>query len=881
MALTDPLPLALKSATVSLSSQAGDGTGFFVAPRVVLTCAHVVDGEEGVVRGQWQGSQVEFRLDNSYRGDDPPDLAALHLETPLDHPFVALAPSVLPGDYLWSWGYPRGSYSSGDSVALKYDGPSERHDGELIRASGARPRPGFSGAPVLNRRTGGVCGVVRLGDQNDSVTRLVSADKILETYPELSRYQRPPHTNIEWLDLLTDEQLHAGAWRYPSRQLLAYLEAVRGFVRSHPYAISLPNTPPLSTVYLRQHGVSLQRVTEEDSLINLPGPESVGREVSGKQQLFTRHRNTLIIGRPGAGKSSLLRYVAEIASRDWIFAKDGAFVPAYVPARALSSRNSFNAALAATVNRELGTWLDTSLPDDWFSRQPIPGVPWLLLVDGIDEIFTADGRREVLNSIIHRRGTENYRFLIASRPLPYLEIDQLLRAGTGAYEILPFSPDQLLILAELWFKALSFNQPRALAERFRAELERSRTAHLARVPLLATMLCVVFAGNPAQGIPRSRAELYERFITLLMSKQYQHVDIYERLDRRARPYGPAARQSVRILLGRARHLIERLAAARHRGDQRPFIDLAQIWTVSLRPPCMPEDEWGQILQDLLRQSGVMTQRRGEFAFVHMTVEEYLAARYTAYNLTPEVANYLVFLQGREQSYRQFLAHVCVKSGVSFEVGALHSLSTGTPEDVMFIASLLRDGLELGDVVRAAAVSRLGRMAASSEPGDISAELRIAAAYELVYLSPEKGLAPLRGIAENPRMSRFDRIQAARQLVELDFRLGVGLLTDLIDAFTSTGSGDCLRAARYLLELDVSLGLEALKRIAQNPYLDGWTCLEAAVEIERWDKNLSRTVLKDIARDSQVGLLCRLDAIELLGADADPGLAASLYDQRLP
>ncbi|MEV1246777.1 trypsin-like peptidase domain-containing protein [Nonomuraea sp. NPDC049750] len=879
MALIDPLPLALKSATVSLSSQGGMGTGFFVAPGVVLTCAHVVNGEE-VVQGQWQDVKIELRVDNRTRDDSTPDLVTLYPKRPVDHPFVALAPSVSPGDDLWSWGFPKGSYSLGDSVALKYDGPSQRHDGELIRASGARLTPGFSGAPVLNRRTGGVCGVVRLGDQNDSITRLVPADQIFEVYPDLTRHHFPPHTNIEWLDLLEDEQLHAGAWRYPSRQLLAYLEALRGFVRSHPYAASLPNTPPLSTVYLRQHGVSLQRATEENSVINMPGPESADPGISGKQQLFTRNRNTLIIGRPGAGKSSLLRYVAEIASRDWLFAKDGAFVPAYVPAMALSSRSSFSTALAAAVNRELGTWLDTSLPEDWFSRQPIPGVPWLLLVDGIDEIFTADGRRKALNSITHRRGAENYRFLIASRPLPHQEIVQLLRAETGAYEILPFSPDQLLMLAELWFKGLRLDQPRVLAERFRSELERSGIAHLARVPLLATMLCVVFAEHPTERIPPSRGDLFERFIELLMSKQYWHVDIYKQLDGRAEPYGSAARQAVKALVSKARPLLERLAAARHRGDQRSFIDLAKTWTRSLWSSCMPEHEWVQIIEDLLRQSGVMTQQRGDFVFVHMTVEEYLAARYTAYKLTPEVANYLVFFQGGEQSYRQFLAHACVKSGVSFEAGAIHALQNGNPDDVMFVATLLRDGVELGKAVRRAAVNRLSRITASSEAGGITVGLRIAAAHELVYLSPEKGLAPLISIAENPRISRFDRTEAARQLVELDFGLGIRLLRDLVDTFTPTGSEDRLRAARYLLEFDASLGLEALNHIARNPHLDDWIRLEVAVEIGEWDKSISRTALMYLASDSRLGLLCRLEAIELLDPDTVPELAAYLYDQRL-
>ncbi len=867
MALSDPLPLALQKTVVFISSEAGTGTGFFIAPQTVLTCEHVVGNGSGPVRGLWNDRELELHRDGRPRGDNPPDLALLRLEERLAHPFAALAPSVSLGDELWTWGFPAGPYSSGDAVTLRYDGPSQRHDGELIRASGARLTPGFSGAPVLNQRTGGVCGVVRLGEKTDPTVRLVPADMILDIYKELARHHQPPHTNTTWLDLLGNEQLRAGKWRYPGPLLLAYLEALRGSVRSHPYAVSLPSAPPLSGVYLRQRGLSLQRDVEEESLISLPGPGSASQEADGNRELFTRHRNTLIIGRPGAGKSSLLRYVADTASLKWLRDREGEFVPAYVPARALTSGKSFTAALVSAVNRELGMWLDTSLPEDWFSDEPMPGVPWLLLVDGVDEILAAGSRREALSAIVHRRGAENYRFLVASRPLPDQELDQLLNSGTGAYEILPFSPDQLLALAEGWFKALKLHEPRTLAERFRTELDRSRIAHLARVPLLATMLCVVFAEHPEQGIPHSRADLYERFVALLMSKQYQQVNIYQRLDRRAEPFGPAARHSVRTLLENARYLLERLAAARHRGDQRPFLSLALAWTEPLRPSCVPIDEWSQILQDILRQSGVMVQRQGEFVFLHQTVEEYLAALYCAYGLSADVANYLVFSDG-EQSYRQFLAAACLRTGISFNAGAMRVLRHGGADKVMFVAALLRDGAELSDNVRTAVVNRLSRMStAATGPNSISMTVRINAAHELAYLSPEKGLTPLRNIAENQYLPRYDRVQAARQLVELDFALGVRLLDELVD--THPVSDDCLRAARHLLEFDASLGLAALDRLARNTGLNGWTRLDVAMEIDKWNSNRSHDALVALAVDPSLQLMCQLSARDLLRAHPLP------------
>jgi hypothetical protein len=526
--------------------------------------------------------------------------------------------------------YPDGPYRQGDSAIVRYQGMSTRKDGtELLKAESVPLHPGFSGSPALNLRTGAVCGLVRLG--SPPIVRLTSSETILRTYGELNRYHQRPHRNTRWLACLNDEQLRRGRFSYPGPRMRKYLAAVRGAVDDHPYAVPLYDAPPLTHVYLRQRGVRTDgSIDNDEAVIFLPGPHRRGSSDSAdSQELFIRHRNTLLMGRPGSGKSSLLRYIAGHASAAWLDDADGKFVPAYISATALTSSDSFTNIIAKAVNREMGAWIDESVPPDWFTEEPMPGVPWLLLIDGVDEILESRLRKSALDAIALRQGTEIFRFLVASRPLSSTDIKQLLASGITTYEILPFSPDQLLILAQTWFRSLKMRDSDRRAEEFRRSLERSRIAHIACVPLIASMLCLVFSENPEAGIPDSRADLYEEFITVLMSKQYEQVNIFERLVNRANRYGSHAGAAVQELLESSRLLIENLAFAWYSGEKRRALNLLAKWTSSWRPRQMPAAEWRNVLEEILRQSGLLVQRADDFRFIHQTIQEYMAATHEA------------------------------------------------------------------------------------------------------------------------------------------------------------------------------------------------------------------------------------------------------------
>ncbi|GAA3221639.1 trypsin-like peptidase domain-containing protein [Actinocorallia longicatena] len=149
------------------------GSGFFVAPGHVLTCAHVVGRGSGAdevqsrVRIRWNGAEypatVIASAPNRPGGDvwPHPDLALVRLDDPpAGHDCAPLADrEPAAGAALHAVGF-QTIYSSPAAlapVALEYVGPLEG----FHRVKGDEIPRGTSGGPVLDLATGRVCGVAK------------------------------------------------------------------------------------------------------------------------------------------------------------------------------------------------------------------------------------------------------------------------------------------------------------------------------------------------------------------------------------------------------------------------------------------------------------------------------------------------------------------------------------------------------------------------------------------------------------------------------------------------------------------------------------------------------------------------------------------------
>jgi hypothetical protein len=200
----DPLADLLEQCTVLISHRGRLGTGFFVAPGVILTCAHVL-GERAAdkqkVAFRWHGADREGNLERLLPEPCPeeeifPDLALISHQLP-DTPCVLLESGFADGDALYSWGYsslaPAGESLSGICEGKrKY---TEALDRRLIKFKGTQVLPGISGSPLLNRRTGAVCGIVKRtrGEASDMGGLAVRTQLLLELFPDVAIRNRIFH----------------------------------------------------------------------------------------------------------------------------------------------------------------------------------------------------------------------------------------------------------------------------------------------------------------------------------------------------------------------------------------------------------------------------------------------------------------------------------------------------------------------------------------------------------------------------------------------------------------------------------------------------------------------------------------------------------------
>lgn len=199
----------LQRCTVRIGSVRAGGTGFFVAPGQVLTCAHVVEAEQAqgvLVKVWWQGKAFDADI-RAFRPNPYPDVALLSLEL-TDHPCVWLDTAVQVGDLLSSYGYPEKyrELGSGDSASFSYEGSTHEHGNEFLKLKAGQAVQGLSGAPVLNRRTGGVCGIIKSTRDagSDLGGRAVPTSIILGTFGDLGDKQEAFHQRDgRWLALLS------------------------------------------------------------------------------------------------------------------------------------------------------------------------------------------------------------------------------------------------------------------------------------------------------------------------------------------------------------------------------------------------------------------------------------------------------------------------------------------------------------------------------------------------------------------------------------------------------------------------------------------------------------------------------------------------------
>ncbi|WP_159790401.1 HEAT repeat domain-containing protein [Sodalinema gerasimenkoae] len=490
---------------LSLPGQQGWGTGFFVAPGWILTCAHVVrQAADRPVTVFYQEQHLSAMVKKIADDGKTLDLALIELSEPLsNHPCVLLdlhKEPVANGEKLYAYGY-LSSYPHAAPVHLVNEGLTGDQP-PLLKLKQAQIESGISGAALLNLRSRQVCGMVKetRNANFDLGGGAIPTRVILEQFPELRERQQAFHeSDKRWLNLLApqakidfqpylksirdDEDYQEGQEVY-TPTTLEDRRPVRGRETAKPGQRRFSSRLKLrvETVKRDQQG---QEYPPDESQ---EGKEQVKQwdVLEGLRQYATDH--VVLIGKPGSGKStSLERLLWEEAERALHDAK--ARIPVLLKLR--NCRSSIEQLIRDFLIGHQVT----------LERQDIEELlgqgKFLLLLDGLNEL-PESFRTEIKN--FRDRYHRTTAMIVSTRDLSLggtLGIEKTLR-------MLPLTKGQMREFVRGYLGEEG--------DRLFQQLQGDRLRKFAETPLLLWMLCRVFAQSGQ--VPRNLGLAFREFAKL-------------------------------------------------------------------------------------------------------------------------------------------------------------------------------------------------------------------------------------------------------------------------------------------------------------------------------------------------------------------------------
>lgn len=407
------------------------------------------------------------------------------------------------------------------------------------------------------------------------------------------------------------------------------------------------------------------------------------------ESALSEHQALVILGDPGSGKSTLLKYLALNKARNF---DDAKHLPILLPLAAYANALQANSQLS----------LRDFLPEFYKGMQEFPENPValfydalasgnaLVLLDGLDEVHDPSERSRVVHHVknfyLNHHHVAN-QFVITSRIVGYRETP-LEADGVFHLTLLDFSKEQISQFAENWCRtyeiAQSGDTPKAARD---AEGEKNKllksifgntgVEKLAANPLLLTILALIH--RQGTELPNRRAELYELYLTTLIktwnrARSLAGMSVGSMDDKETvkilaplaywmhanRPSGTARRVELEREI--ARHFTERRKLALEDAER----------------------EASRFLDDVRQYSGLLAERGPDaYGFVHLTFEEYLAARHIVFQGQVNEQKSLELL--RKHAYDPAWREV-----ILLALGYLGLIANEEEKTALFVRGLLTD-----------------------------------------------------------------------------------------------------------------------------------------------------------------------------------------------
>lgn len=387
----------------------------------------------------------------------------------------------------------------------------------------------------------------------------------------------------------------------------------------------------------------------------LPASKSTRRTYT-LSDFSARIDRTVLLGDPGAGKSTISRIVAVNNARA------GTWVPFIIQIRDLP-QSKFN--LAELLNNQLKNEYQLEVSLKSVLRLLHEGRA-LLVFDGLDENRKGTSRSDFAKQIEAIGSYFPYSALLVTSRIIGYQIAKFDNLFFAEFFISSFSASQVSEYTEKWFAAQTSLSPKSRTNLIYDFLRTTKSMpDLLRNPLLLAFILVLYRGR--KSIPRTRPHLYRQCVDLLLGEWDMRRGIIEDLPEF---------DVVRTALGRIAHL-EYNSNRNARGLSKRQIELDLIPFLADRvvASVATAQKFVHELLFLCRGRAWMFTDVGQnelnedlFSFTHASFQEYFAAAHMVHcNPDPKIiADHLYdfAINGEEEIYGQ----VCLN------LFSLHSLA---------------------------------------------------------------------------------------------------------------------------------------------------------------------------------------------------------------
>ena len=338
----------------------------------------------------------------------------------------------------------------------------------------------------------------------------------------------------------------------------------------------------------------LNKVTEK----RVPGLEAV-----------QRYSKLMVLGKPGAGKTTFLKYLAMQCIEGQFQANR---VPLFITLKDFAEAPKQPDLLEYIAQQFSGCGvMNGSVKAEQLLRQE----KVLVLLDGLDEVREEDTKRVLTQIRDVADQFHSNQFVITCR----IAAKEYTFERFTEVEVADFNQKQIAIFAQNWFRLSDLVKAKRFIQKLK---ENEPIQELATNPLLLTLLCLVFGENA--DFPTNRSELYKEGLDVLLKKWDAKRNI-----ERDQVYKNLSVQRKEDLLSQiALSTFEQKDYFFKQKTVEAYIAdfIRNLYNEDPEPTVLRLDSEA-VLKSIEAQHGLLAERaKGIYSFSHLTFQEYFAAR---------------------------------------------------------------------------------------------------------------------------------------------------------------------------------------------------------------------------------------------------------------